>query len=88
MYFPQSNIDKDPEDADEGHGEVHQGEVEGVAGEHHKLAQAASDPSGFRVGDGVCLRAKNPHNGGTEVLKRTLVARSGKRFKLDRPLRQ
>src|SRR5262249_53565088 len=36
----------------------------------------------------VCLRAKNPHHGGAEVLRRTLVARSGKRFKLDRPLRE
>jgi hypothetical protein len=43
---------------------------------------------GFRVGDGVCLRARNPHNGGTNVFKCTLVARSGKRFKLDRALRE
>src|SRR5262249_6925631 len=43
--------------------------------------------AGFALGDGICLRAKNPHHGGTEVLKRTLVARSGRRFKLDRPLR-
>jgi len=47
-----------------------------------------ADATGFELGDGVCLRTKNPHNGGTEVLKRTLVARSGKRFRLDRPLRQ
>jgi hypothetical protein len=46
------------------------------------------DARGFKVGDGVCLRAKNPHNGGATVLKRTLVARSGDRFKLDRPLRE
>jgi hypothetical protein len=46
------------------------------------------DAKGFSVGDGVCLRTKNPHNGGTDVAKRTLVARSGKRFKLDRALRQ
>lgn len=46
-----------------------------------------SDPSGFRVGDGVCLRCRNPHNGGATVIKRTLVARSGNRFKLDKPLR-
>jgi hypothetical protein len=44
--------------------------------------------AGFQVGDGVCLRAKNPHNGGTTVIKRTLVARSGKRFKLDKALRE
>lgn len=47
-----------------------------------------SDASGFRVGDGVCLRTKNPHNGGTDIVKRTLVARDGRRFKLDRALRQ
>ena len=46
------------------------------------------DAKGFEVGDSVCLRTKNPHNGGTEILKRTLVARSGNRFKLDRALRQ
>lgn len=46
------------------------------------------DGSGFRVGDGVCLRTKNPHHGGENVLKRTLVARDGNRFKLDKPLRE
>ncbi|MBI1917942.1 MAG: right-handed parallel beta-helix repeat-containing protein [Planctomycetes bacterium] len=46
-----------------------------------------ADAAGFELGDGVCLRAKNPDHGGSEVLKRTLVARSGKRFRLDRPLR-
>ena len=46
------------------------------------------DAKGFSVGDGVCLRTKNPHHGGAEVAKRTLVARSGNRFKLDRALRQ
>ncbi len=43
---------------------------------------------GFQVGDGVCLRTKNPHNGAKDVLKRTLVARKGNRFKLDKPLRK
>jgi len=33
------------------------------------------DAKGFEVGDSVALTTKNPHNGGTEVLKRTLVAR-------------
>lgn len=47
-----------------------------------------ADPSGFQLGDGVCLIAKNPHTGGLEVAKRTLVARSGPRFKLDRALRE
>lgn len=43
---------------------------------------------GFRVGDGVVIRAKNPHNNGATVLKRTLLARSGNRFKLDKALRE
>jgi hypothetical protein len=47
-----------------------------------------ADGKAFRVGDGVCLRTKNPHHGGTDVLKRTLVAKDGNRFKLDRPLRE
>ncbi len=47
-----------------------------------------ADGKGFRVGDGICLRAKNPHHGGSTVIKRTLVARSGNRFKLDKALRE
>jgi hypothetical protein len=47
-----------------------------------------ADAKGFRVGDGVCLRAKNPHHGGQDVIKRTLVARTGNRFKLDKGLRE
>jgi hypothetical protein len=47
-----------------------------------------ADASGFQVGDGVCLRARNPHTGGPTVAKRTLVARTGNRFKLDRALRE
>jgi hypothetical protein len=47
-----------------------------------------ADASGFQVGDGICLRAKNPHHGGDTVIKRTLVARSGNRFKLDKGLRE
>jgi hypothetical protein len=47
-----------------------------------------AEDAGFRVGDGICLRTKNPHNGGIDIAKRTLVARDGKRFKLDRALRQ
>ena len=43
---------------------------------------------GFQVGDSICLRAKNAHYGNPEVLKRTLVARSGDRFKLDRALKE
>jgi hypothetical protein len=47
-----------------------------------------ADAAGFRVGDGVCLRARNPDTKGFTVVKRTLVACSGNRFKLDRPLRE
>ncbi len=46
------------------------------------------DAKGFRVGDGVVLQAKNPHDDGSTVIKRTLVARSGNRFKLDEGLRE
>ena len=45
------------------------------------------DASGFTVGDGVCLRAQDVSGGAVHVLKRTLVARSGNRFKLDKALR-
>jgi len=47
-----------------------------------------ADAKGFEIGDGVCLRTRNPHHGGTDVIKRTLVARTGNRFKLDRALRK
>lgn len=47
-----------------------------------------ADARGFQVGDSVCLRTRNPHHGGQTVIKRTLVARSGNRFKLDRALRE
>ncbi len=47
-----------------------------------------SDAKGFQVGDGIVLRTRNPDNGVTDVLKRTLVARTGNRFKLDRALRK
>ncbi len=43
---------------------------------------------GFQVGDGICLQTKNPSHGGKDVLKRTLIARSGNRFKLDKALRK
>jgi len=46
------------------------------------------DAQGFQVGDGVCLRTKREKSAGEIVLKRTLVARDGNRFKLDRPLRE
>jgi hypothetical protein len=46
------------------------------------------DANDFAVGDGVCLRAKNLDTGERTVVKRTLVARDGRRFKLDRPWRE
>lgn len=46
------------------------------------------DDRGFRVGDGVVLLGKNVDGGSAVVLKRTLVGRSGRRFKLDAGLRE
>lgn len=46
------------------------------------------DAAAFELGDGVCLRTKRAGGGGEIVLKRTLVARTENRFKLDRPLRE
>ena len=43
---------------------------------------------GFRVGDGVLLKAKNANDGSLTVIKRTLVAGSGNRFKLNDGLRK
>lgn len=47
-----------------------------------------SDAADFRVGDGVTITTIDPHNGGTDVIKRTLVARAGNRFKLNAGLRE
>ena len=46
------------------------------------------DPHGFEIGDGICIRVKDPDKGELKVIKRTLVARDGNRFKLDRALRE
>jgi hypothetical protein len=46
------------------------------------------DAKSFRVGDSVVLRAKNPDNGGSTVIKRRLIAGSGNRFKLNDGLRE
>lgn len=43
---------------------------------------------GFRIGDGIALQTKNPHTGGKDVYKGTLIARSGNRFKLNKALRK
>jgi len=45
-----------------------------------------ANPGGFEVGDGVCLRVDNVWHQGHFIIRRTLVARSGNRFKLDQPL--
>jgi len=45
-----------------------------------------TDASGFQIGDGVTLQTKNPNNGSFDVYKRTLVARSGNRFRLNEML--
>jgi hypothetical protein len=47
-----------------------------------------ADATGFEIGDGVCLRARAAHKTIDDIAKRTLVARAGNRFKLDRPLRE
>ncbi|MEO8499191.1 MAG: right-handed parallel beta-helix repeat-containing protein [Planctomycetota bacterium] len=46
------------------------------------------DAKGFRVGDGIVLQSKNPDNGSATVIKRTIIARSGNRFKLNDGLRE
>ncbi|MGA3324201.1 MAG: right-handed parallel beta-helix repeat-containing protein [Terriglobia bacterium] len=46
------------------------------------------DARGFEVGDGICIQAKDASMGTLKFIKRTLVARSGNRFKLDRALRE
>ncbi|HEV2245035.1 MAG TPA: hypothetical protein VGW37_00150, partial [Terriglobia bacterium] len=46
-----------------------------------------ADPSGFEVGDGVCLQVIDEWHQGAWFIQRSLVARNGSRFKLDKPLR-
>ncbi len=46
------------------------------------------DSKSFQVGDGIVLQATNPHHNGATVIKRTLVARNGNRFKLNDGLRE
>ena len=45
-----------------------------------------ADPAGFQIGDGIVVRTRNPQNGSVDTYKRTLVARSGNRFKLNQML--
>jgi hypothetical protein len=47
-----------------------------------------TDATGFELGDGVCLRTEKDAAGKIDVVKRTLVARTGNRVKLDRGLRE
>ena len=47
-----------------------------------------TDATGFKVGDGICLRSKDAKTGVETILKRTLVARTGNRFKLNKALRE
>lgn len=42
--------------------------------------------NGFEVGYGVCLRAKTPHHGGSNVIKRTIIGKDGNRLWLDKSL--
>jgi hypothetical protein len=47
-----------------------------------------TDATGFEIGDGICIRVKDEDKGELKVIKRTLVARNGNRFKLDRAPRE
>lgn len=45
-------------------------------------------PERFKVGDGLCIRTKNPHHGGTDVIKRTIIAVDDNKLILDKALRE
>ena len=45
-----------------------------------------TNSNGFEVGYGICLRAKTPHHGGSNVIKRTIVAKEENRLWLDKSL--
>jgi parallel beta-helix repeat protein len=47
-----------------------------------------TDATGFQIGDGITLRSKRTDNTEGATIKRTLVARTGNRFKLDQGLRK
>src|SRR6266508_4107978 len=59
-----------------------------VDGDHWDQEITLADPKGFQVGDGVRLVSKDPYGKGTNLIQRTLTARSGNRFKLDRRLEE
>ena len=46
------------------------------------------DAGAFKVGDGVVFQATNTDDNGSTVIKRTLIARNGNRFKLNDGLRE
>ena len=46
------------------------------------------DAKSFQVGDAVFIQVRNPNHNGLDTIKRTLVARSGNRFKLNDGLRK
>lgn len=47
-----------------------------------------TQPELFKKGDGLCIRTKNPHHGGTDVIKRTIIAIEGNKLVLDKALRE
>jgi hypothetical protein len=59
-----------------------------VDGDHWDQEVTLADPKGFEVGDGVRLVSKDPYGKGTNIVQRTLIARHGNRFKLDRRLEE
>src|SRR5262249_20501847 len=59
--------------------------------DHYHQEVTLADPKGFQVGDGVrlvCAYSPNGRIALNGIAQRTLVARSGNRFKLDRPLQK
>jgi hypothetical protein len=59
-----------------------------VDGEHWDQEITLADPKGFQVGDGIRLVSKDPYSQGTNIMQRTVIASSGNRLKLDRPLEE
>ncbi|MCA9097435.1 MAG: right-handed parallel beta-helix repeat-containing protein, partial [Planctomycetaceae bacterium] len=47
-----------------------------------------TDGGGFKVGDGIALMGKSTYSSVPIVIKRTIVAKSGNRFKLNKALRE
>jgi hypothetical protein len=59
-----------------------------VDGDHWDQEVTLADPKGFQVGDGVRLVGKDPHGNVTNIIRRTLIASRGNRFKVDRRLEE